>query len=188
LSFDPEKLASVGRLYNLETRIQTKITDGVSDVGNVGSREESQTLLCQPSKEGAGNVGGVSREGLENCETLSRQSIKESVGDVSDVSDVGSKEKTQTFQPNKDVVSDVSDVSDVGFRGDTSGQSAYYRNENSEASGIGAQKIHNNNTNTNSLDFFWSNNQPQSTLEPTQPTSPTPVSGTARSNNDASHN
>ena len=172
LSFDPEKLASMGRLYNLETKIQTKITDGVSSVGDVGSKEETRT--CQPSKEGVDNYD-VTREG-SSCETLLRQSSKESVDDVSDVSDVGSKEETRTCQPSKD---SAGDVSDVGFRGDTSGQSADYRNEKSEASGIGAQKIHDNNTNRNNLDFFWSNNHPQSTLEPTQPTSPTPVSGTA---------
>jgi len=56
LSFDPEKLASIGRLYNLETRIQT-------------------------SKEVVDNVGDVIREG-SSCETLLRQSSKESVDDV----------------------------------------------------------------------------------------------------------
>ena len=42
LSFDPEKLASMGRLYILETRIQTKIADGdVGDVGGAGSSEKN---------------------------------------------------------------------------------------------------------------------------------------------------
>ena len=87
------------------------------DVGNIGSREESQTLLCQPSKEEADNIGDVGREGLENCETLSRKSIKESVDDVSGVGDIGSKEETQTCQPSKDVVSGVGGVGDVGISG-----------------------------------------------------------------------
>jgi hypothetical protein len=93
---------------------------------------------------------------------LLRQSSKESVGDVSNVGDVGSKDETQTCQPIKEV---VSDVGDVGSSGDTSGPSVDYCNEKSEASGIGAQKIHDNNTNTNNLDFFWSNNNPQSALD-----------------------
>jgi hypothetical protein len=59
ITFDPEKLVRVGRLYNLETRIQTKIADGVSDVDNVGSGEETQTLLYQPSKEDVTDVSGV---------------------------------------------------------------------------------------------------------------------------------
>jgi hypothetical protein len=66
---------------------------------------------------------------------LLRQSSKEGV------SGVGSKEKTQAGQPSKDVVSDVSGVSGVGISGDTSGESADYRNEKSKASGIGAQKF-----------------------------------------------
>jgi hypothetical protein len=40
---------------------------------------------------------------------------------------------------------------------------------------IGAQKIHDNNTNTNNLDFIFFHYPSQSTLEPTQPTSPTPA-------------
>jgi hypothetical protein len=56
---------------------------------------------------------------------------------------VGSKEETQS----KDGVSDVSGVDGVGFSGDNS-EPADYRSERSEASGIGAQKIHDNNTNT----------------------------------------
>jgi hypothetical protein len=60
LSFDPEKLVSVGRLYNLETRIQTKIANGV---GGEGSGEEAQT--CQPGKDqpGKGGVGDVGSSG-----------------------------------------------------------------------------------------------------------------------------
>jgi hypothetical protein len=51
---------------------------------------------------------------------------------------VGSKEETQS----KD------GVDGVGFSGDNSEPIADYRSERSEASGIGAQKIHDNNTNT----------------------------------------
>jgi hypothetical protein len=61
LSFDPEKLVRVGRLYDLETRIQTKTANGVGDVGGEGSGEEIQT--CQPGKEGAGCVGGEGSSG-----------------------------------------------------------------------------------------------------------------------------
>ena len=89
-----------------------------------------------------------------------RQSSKES--DLSGVGGVGSKEETQTCQPSKVVVSGVGGVGNVGFSGDNSRPSADYRNGKSEVSGIGAQEIHHNNTNTINLDFFWSNNHPQS--------------------------
>jgi hypothetical protein len=61
LSFDPEKLVRVGRLYDLGTRIQTKTANGVGDVGGEGFGEEIQT--CQPGKEGAGCVGGEGSSG-----------------------------------------------------------------------------------------------------------------------------
>jgi hypothetical protein len=61
LSFDPEKLVRVGRLYDLGTRIQTKTANGVGDVDGEDSGEEIQT--CQPGKEGAGRVGGGGSSG-----------------------------------------------------------------------------------------------------------------------------
>jgi hypothetical protein len=45
---------------------------------------------------------------------------------------------------------------------------------------IGAQKIHDNNTNTNNLDFIFFHYPSQTTLEPTQPTSPTPTENKLR--------
>ena len=74
---------------------------------------------------------------------------------------------------------DVSDVSNVGFSEDTTKPPADCSNEMGEAITsavvVGAQKIHDNNTTTNNLDFIFSHYPSQSTLEPTQPTSPTPV-------------
>ena len=78
-----------------------------------------------------------------------RQSSKE---DVSDVGGEGFKEETLTCEDG------VSDVSNVGFSEDSPKQTTDCSNEMGEAITsaviIGAQKIHDNNTNTNNLDFI----------------------------------
>jgi hypothetical protein len=63
----------------------------------------------------------------------------------------------------------------VGFSKDTPKPPADCSNEMGEAVVIGAQKIHDNNTNTNNLDLIFSHYPSQSALEPTRPTSPTPM-------------
>ena len=65
LTFEPEKLVRIGNLYNLETKIQTKIV--VGDGGDSGEGSKQYTLsLCQSRNEGeAGDSGdsGDSGEG-----------------------------------------------------------------------------------------------------------------------------
>jgi hypothetical protein len=65
----------------------------------------------------------------------------------------------------------VSDVSNVGFSEDTPKPPTDCSNEMGEAITsavvVGAQKIHDNNTNTNNLDFIFSHYPSQATLEPT---------------------
>jgi hypothetical protein len=70
---------------------------------------------------------------------------------------------------------DVSDVGNVGFSEDTTKPPADWSNEMGKVIVIGAQKIHDNNTNTNNLDFIFFHYSSQASLEPTQPTSPTPT-------------
>ena len=64
---------------------------------------------------------------------------------------------------------DVSDVGNIGFREDTPKLTAECSNEMGEAITsafvIGAQKIHDNNTNTNNLDFLFSHYPSQATLD-----------------------
>src|SRR5207247_558601 len=152
LTFDPEKLVRVGRLYNLETRIQTKMTVGVGDAGNVGCRKELQA---------SSNLSGRK--------------------DIVDVGDVGSIEETSEF-PSQSIREDVRDVGCEGSRGGTPGIIEDHNNgKNEEITTIlpnRAQKLDEIDTNTthssNLNDCFWSDNTPQSPVEPTLPTSPTP--------------
>jgi hypothetical protein len=99
-------------------------------------------LLCQTIE----GVGGEDTTG--NIKTLLRQSSKEGV------SDVCGEEESLTCED------DVSDVGNVGFSEDSPKPPADCNNEMGEAITsivvIGAQKIHDNNTNTNNLDFIFS--------------------------------
>jgi len=57
LIFDPEKLVRVGRLYNLETRIQTKIGNGgEGGDGSEGSRKDTPLSISQSSGNGEGSI------------------------------------------------------------------------------------------------------------------------------------
>jgi hypothetical protein len=59
LTFDPEKLVRIGNLYNLETKIQTKIAVGEGGDSGEGSKQYTPSL-CQSRNEGE---GGDSIEG-----------------------------------------------------------------------------------------------------------------------------
>ena len=62
LTFDPEKLVRIGNLYNLETKIQTRIAVGEGGESSEGSRQYTPSL-CQSRNEGEGGDSGEGSRG-----------------------------------------------------------------------------------------------------------------------------
>ena len=129
LTFDPAKLVRVGHLYNLETRIQTKI--------------------------GEGGEGGDSSEGSSGDAPVSYYQ-SDGNGEGGDSSD-GSKGSSMVV---------------------TAIQSTSNEEENRTIAASGAQKspkISTNVSGSSSLaECFWPNDHPQSSVEPSQPSQPSP--------------
>ena len=144
--------------YHVDTALL--LVTHVSSEDDPGSREETP-----PSCRTIEGVGGEDTTG--NIENLLRQSSKEG---VSNVGREGSKEETLTCEDG------VSDVSNVGFSEyiPKNGPSANCSNETS-AVVIGAQKYMITTQIQTTLISFSAIIPPQCTLEPTQPTSPTPT-------------
>jgi hypothetical protein len=149
LTFDPEKLVRIGNLYNLETKIQTKIVVGEGGESSEGSKQYTPSL-CQSRNEGE---GGESSEGSRgNTPVLSQYSND---GESSD-----SNEGSTRVLPLVATHSNNEERSTVTA---ISGNAIHI----------------NTNTNTNDLaDCFWKDKHPHYPIEPSQPSQPSPQDNT----------